>query len=264
MSDRIERLFQRCRRENRSAFIPYICAGDPSFKRTVELALALEAAGGDLLELGVPFSDPLADGVVNQLAAQRALDAGATIDGVLDCVGRIRGQSDIPLVLYTYFNPVFQFGISKFYEEAAGAGVDGLLVLDLPPDEGEQSVEAISHIRLLAPTTSPDRLRTLTKSARGFVYYISREGVTGMRGSIAEALDEKIDLIRTHTDLPIAVGFGISNPEHARSVARLADAVVVGSAIVDLIGKTGDSPVLAGRVAEFARPIAAAIHNARR
>jgi len=154
MSDRIERLFARCRKEKRAAFIPYICAGDPTFAQTVAIAHALERAGAELLELGVPFSDPLADGIVNQLAAQRALEAGATVRGVLECVSEIRRTSEIPIVLYTYLNPMVQFGLTAFYRDAEAAGVDGLLILDLPPDEDvEVRDETIAHIRLVAPTT---------------------------------------------------------------------------------------------------------------
>ncbi len=155
MPDRIARLFAQCRKENRAAFIAYVCAGDPDFPRTLEIAGALEAAGVDLLELGVPFSDPLADGIVNQMAAQRALEAGATVRGVLECVRAVRAQSEIPIVLYTYLNPMVQFGLDAFYREAEAAGVDGLLILDLPPDEDvELHRPAIAHIRLVAPTTS--------------------------------------------------------------------------------------------------------------
>jgi tryptophan synthase alpha chain len=281
MSERIERLFVRCRDENRAGFIPYICAGDPNFARTVEIALALERSGADLLELGLPFSDPLADGIVNQLAAQRALEAGATAHGVLDCVREIRRASEIPIVLYTYLNPIFRFGIEKFNQAAADAGVDGLLILDLPPEEdanaqkldglkpsslrneNDSNAAKIVRVRLIAPTTPPERIALITKAARVFIYYVSREGVTGARDSVAQAFEEKLALIRQHTDLPVAVGFGISNPEQAATVARVADAVVVGSAIVDLIGKVGDADVLADRVAKFVTPIVSAISSSR-
>jgi tryptophan synthase alpha chain len=281
MSERIERLFVRCRDENRAGFIPYICAGDPNFARTVEIALALERSGADLLELGLPFSDPLADGIVNQLAAQRSLEAGATARGVLDCVREIRRASEIPIVLYTYLNPIFRFGTEKFNQAAADAGVDGLLILDLPPEEdanaqkldglkpsslrneNDSNAAKIVRVRLIAPTTPPERIALIAKAARGFIYYVSREGVTGARDSVAQAFEEKLALIRQHTDLPVAVGFGISNPEQAATVARVADAVVVGSAIVDLIGKVGDADVLADRVAKFVTPIVSAISSSR-
>jgi tryptophan synthase alpha chain len=279
MSERIERLFARCRGENRAAFIPYICAGDPNFARTVEIALALERNGADLLELGLPFSDPLADGIVNQLAAQRALEAGATAHGVLDCVRQIRRVSEIPIVLYTYLNPIFRFGLEKFNQAAADAGVDGLLILDLPPEEDANAqkldglkpsssrsgnsgnAKDIIQVRLIAPTTPPERIAVIAASARGFIYYVSREGVTGTRDSVAQSLEEKLTMIRQCTDLPIAVGFGISNPEQAATVAKIANAVVIGSAIVDLIGKVGDADVLADRVAKFVTPIVSAMRK---
>lgn len=264
MSDRIERRFALCRKENRAAFIPYISAGDPTLARTVDLALALEKAGADLLELGVPFSDPLADGVVNQLAAQRALEAGANVRGVLDCVRQIRVKSQIPLVLYTYLNPLFQFGVDQFHRAANDAGVDGLLILDLPPEEEPSLADPLMHIRLIAPTTPDERVAHIAKAARGFIYYVSREGVTGARASVAQSLAEKVAVLRQHTKLPIAVGFGISNPQQAAEVARVADAVVVGSAIVDFIGKNGSASDLAERVGKFVAPISDAIRAARK
>jgi tryptophan synthase alpha chain len=281
MSERIERLFTRCREEKRAAFIPYICAGDPNFARTVEVALALEKVGADLIELGVPFSDPLADGIVNQLAAQRALDNGATVSGVLKCVREIRSVSEIPIVLYTYLNPLLRYRVDAFERDAANAGVDGLLILDLPPEEDQNVCEldclkqsssrgsktAIRQnplrIRLLAPTTPAERIAAIAGRARGFIYYVSREGVTGARDSIAESLEQKLTIIRQYTRLPVAVGFGISNPEQAATVARVADAVVVGSAIVDLIGKIGDREDLADRVGKFVTPIVSAIRSSR-
>lgn len=283
MSDRIERLFARCREAGRAAFIPYICAGDPNFARTVQIALSLEKAGADLLELGVPFSDPLADGIVNQLASQRALDNGATVRGVLECVRQIRAASEIPIVVYTYLNPILRYGVGQFDRGAAGAGVDGLLILDLPPEEEASAceldcfkqsssepgknettaAESPVRIRLIAPTTPPERIGAIAVAARGFIYYVSREGVTGARNSLAESLESKLTIIRQHTPLPIAVGFGISTPEQAANVARIADAVVVGSAIVDLIGKIGDRDDVAERVGEFAASIVSGIRSSR-
>src|SRR5438552_12683528 len=237
MSDRIERLFAGCRKENRAAFIPYICAGDPNLSRTAELAIALEKAGADLLELGIPVSDPLADGIVNQLAAERALESGATVNGVLDCVRNIRARLEMPIVLYTYLNPIFQFGLAEFHRAAAAAGVDGLLILDWPPEEDSLDTDAIVHIRLIAPTTPTDRIATIAKKARGFIYYVSREGVTGARESVTRSVHERLAAIRQHTDLPIAVGFGISDEKQAGTVARGADGVVVGRVIRNRIGK---------------------------
>lgn len=262
MHNRINVCFARLRKEKRKGFIPYTCAGDPSLKHTVDLALDLEKAGADLVELGLPFSDPLADGIVNQLAAQRALSAGTTIRGVFDCVRVIRKKSQIPIVLYSYLNPIFQFGAEKFHREAEDAGVDGLLILDLPPEEDVDLPKTnVLHIRLIAPTTPATRIEKIAKSARGFLYYVSREGVTGAQNSIASSLPAKIAELRKFSDLPIAVGFGISNAKQAREAAKHADAVVVGSAIVDLIAKQGDKRVVFEKVGSFAKKIADAIHR---
>jgi tryptophan synthase alpha chain len=260
MHNRIDDCFARLRSEKHKGFIPYICAGDPTLKRTVDLAFALEKGGADVLELGLPFSDPLADGIVNQLAAQRSLAAGTTVRGVFDCVREIRRKSQIPIVLYSYLNPIFQFGPNKFHQQAEEAGVDGLLILDLPPEEDlDLGAGSLVHIRLIAPTTPADRMKKIAKSAKGFLYYVSREGVTGAHDSIPSSLPEKIAQLRKISDLPVAVGFGISNPEQAREVAQHADAVVVGSAIVDLIAKHGDKPEMAEKVGAFARDLAKAI-----
>ena len=260
MHNRIDVCFAKLLAAKSKAFIPYICAGDPSFARTVDLALALEKAGADVIELGVPFSDPLADGIVNQLAAQRALEAGATVSGVLDGVRTIRQRSQIPIVLYTYMNPIYQFGFDKFHREAGTAGVDGLLILDLPPDEEiERENEALFHIRLVAPTTSQDRVKKICAQARGFIYYVSREGVTGARDQVASSLADRITQLRGVTSLPIAVGFGISNVEQAREVAQLADGVVVGSAIVREIAKQAHSSDLPRLIVDLVRPLIAAV-----
>jgi tryptophan synthase alpha chain len=262
VKNRIDNCFAQLRSNKRKGFIPYICAGDPNLKRTVDLAFALEKTGADLLELGLPFSDPLADGIVNQLAAQRALAAGTTIGSVFDCVREIRRKSQIPIVLYSYLNPIFQFGADKFHHEAEAAGVDGLLILDLPPEEDVDLWKSnVLHIRLIAPTTPADRIKTIAKGAKGFLYYVSREGVTGARDSIASSLPEKTAELRKFSGLPIAIGFGISNPDQAREVAQHADAVVVGSAIVDLIATHGDSAELIEKVSAFSSKIAEAIKS---
>jgi len=260
MPNRIDQCFAALRPRNEKAFIAYICAGDPDLPRTVDLALALEKAGVDILELGVPFSDPLADGLVNQLAAQRALEVGATVPGVLDCIRQIRRHSQIPIVLYTYLNPIFQFGFERFHREADDAGVDGLLLLDLPPEEDQPSERPV-HIRLIAPTTPPERVDAICGRAAGFIYYVSREGVTGVQTSIASSFGERVTQIRQHTKLPIAVGFGISTPEQAREVAQVADAVVVGSAIVQKINENATSPDLPIRVGAFVASLVAAMKS---
>lgn len=264
MPNRIDQCFAALRARNEKAFIAYICAGDPGLTATVDLAFALEKAGTDLLELGLPFSDPLADGIVNQLAAQRALEAGATVPGVLDCVRQIRRQSQMPIVLYTYLNPIFQFGFERFHREAGDAGVDGLLILDLPPEEELSPPPAgPQHVRLVAPTTPPERVGKICAEAAGFIYYVSREGVTGEQTSVASSLAERIAEIRRQTKLPIAVGFGISTAEQAAEVAETADAVVVGSAIVKKISENAKSAELAARIGEFVRPLAAAVKGVR-
>ena len=261
--NRIDEKFSALRAAGRKALIAYISAGDPNLAATRALAVAFEKAGVDILELGVPFSDPLADGVVNQLAAARALASGTTVHGVLDCVRAIRRESQLPIVLYTYMNPIYRYGFEAFHRDAEAAGVDGLLILDLPPDEDAQNSElrqssGLKRIRLIAPTTPPARIAQLTKDASGFIYYVSREGVTGERADVSDTMAGRVAEIRATTSLPIAVGFGISNPEHVRQVAECADAVVVGSAIVKQIAVAGDAPDLATRLADFVRPLAAA------
>lgn len=263
MQNRIDQKFAELRAAGKKALIVYISAGDPNLAATKSLTLALEKAGVDVLEIGVPFSDPLADGVVNQMAASRALAAGATTKGVLDCIREIRKESQLPIVLYTYMNPIYCYGFEQFHRDAEAAGVDGLLILDLPPDEDAQNAElsqstGLKRIRLIAPTTPEARIAELTKNASGFIYYVSREGVTGERTDVAASLDERVAAIRSTTQLPIAVGFGIATPDQVRTVAKSADAVVVGSAIVKRIGEWGAEPDIAERLAEFVRPLAAA------
>lgn len=263
MPNRIDQKFAELRAAGRKGLIAYICAGDPNLAQTKALGLAFEKAGVDILELGVPFSDPLADGVVNQMAAARALAAGTTTRGVLEMITELRKESQIPIVLYTYVNPIYRYGFADFHRDAEKAGVDGLLILDLPPDEDALNSElsqtsGLKRIRLIAPTTPEDRIARLTKDASGFLYYVSREGVTGERAEIADSMADRVAAIRATTDLPISVGFGISNPDHVRKVAAVADGVVVGSAIVRRIAEIGDKPDLASRLGEFVAPLAAA------
>ena len=272
-ANRIDAAFARLRAAGRCGFMAYLAAGDPDLERTAGLVLALERAGVDFVELGVPFSDPLADGIVNQLAAARALRAGATLPGVLDCVRALRQQTQVPLVLYTYMNPVYAYGFERFERDAAGAGVDGLLLLDLPPDEAARNAElhrdhadngAMKMIRLIAPTTPPARLRDIAAAGEGFLYYVSREGVTGERQELSASLAAQVAAIRAVSALPVAVGFGISTPEQAAAVARSADAVVVGSAIVRQIGEHGADPDLPGVIERFVRPLVDAIHQLKK
>jgi tryptophan synthase alpha chain len=264
--NRIVERFARLSREGRKGFIAYIGAGDPDLEATRRLALSFDKLGVDVLELGVPFSDPLADGVVNQLAAHRGLASGTTPAKVLQCVGQIRQASQIPIVLYIYFNLVHRHGLERFIQEAAQAGVDGLLVLDLPPEEGEPYEAAmrqagLCNIYLLAPTTPEERMQFIAGRGQGFIYYVSREGVTGMQAKVADTLNERVARIRTHTTLPIAVGFGISTPEQTRAVAASADAVVVGSAIVNQIAQAANDGDLVARVSAFVASLLSGIRN---
>jgi tryptophan synthase alpha chain len=262
--NRIVERFARLGERRQKGFVVYIGAGDPHLEATRQLALAFDQAGVDVLELGVPFSDPLADGLVNQLAAQRGLESGTTPPKVLDTVAAIRRDSQIPIVLYIYYNLIHHRGMAKFIADAARAGVDGLLVLDLPPEESD-SYESLMRdaglcvIYLIAPTTPEDRIELIVKRGTGFIYYVSREGVTGMQAKVSDSIASKTAKIRAHTRLPIAVGFGISNPEQARLVAALAEAIVVGSAVVNQIAMHGGSKELVPRVAGFVKTLAGAI-----
>lgn len=264
--NRINSLFSKLKSDGRPAMIAYITGGDPSLAASAKIALAMEKAGVDLLELGIPFSDPLADGATIQAAAGRALAAGASVPGILELVREIRKTSQIPIVLFAYLNPVYIYGFEKFQQDAAAAGADGLLLLDLPPQEAARNAElssthGLQSIRLIAPTTPPQRLKEITDAAEGFIYYVSREGVTGEQSSLSTDIAERVAAIRALTKVPVAVGFGISNPEQAATVAGLADGVVVGSAIVRRIAEIGDTPDLPEKVADFVRPIAEAVHG---
>ena len=264
--NRIVERFAWLKKAGKKGFIVYIGAGDPNLEATRQLALAFDKAGVDVLELGVPFSDPLADGLVNQLAAQRGLESGTTPHGVLETVAAIRSESELPIVLYIYFNLAHCYGLERFIHDSAKAGVDGLLVLDLPPEESgnyEPLMRAagLCNIYLVAPTTPDDRIERIVKRATGFLYYISREGVTGMQEKVAANVAEMTAKIRRHTSLPIAVGFGISNPEQAKRVASCADAVVVGSAVVNQIAQQANSPALVERVRNFVSALVKAVEE---
>jgi tryptophan synthase alpha chain len=262
--NRITERFERLKRERNKGFVVYIGAGDPSLAATRELALAFDRIGVDVLELGVPFSDPLADGLVNQLAAQRGLESGTTPSKVLQTVAEIRQASQIPVVLYVYYNILHRCGVEKFIAQAARAGVDGLLVLDLPPEESENyeammKQHGMATIYLVAPTTPEDRIELIVKRGTGFIYYVSREGVTGMQKTLARNIGDMTELIRRHTNLPVAVGFGISNPEQARAVGQCADAIVVGSAVVNQIASFGKDREMVIRVAQFTKTLVDAV-----
>ena len=262
--NRIVECFARLKREAKKGFVVYIGAGDPNLEATRQLALEFDRVGVDVLELGVPFSDPLADGLVNQLAAQRGLESGTTPPKLLETVVAVRKDSQIPIVLYIYFNLIHKVGMEKFISDAAKAGVDGLLVLDLPPEESDNyealmKQAGLCHIYLVAPTTPEDRMETIVKRGSGFIYYISRIGVTGMQAKVSETIGEMTRKIRAHTDLPIAIGFGISSPEQAKLVAQSGEAIVVGSAVVNQIAEHGKSPGLVANVGAFVKSVGDAV-----
>ena len=264
--NRIVAKFAQLKSAGKKGFIVYIGAGDPNLAATRELALAFDKAGVDILELGVPFSDPLADGLVNQLAAQRGLESKTTPPKLLETIVAIRKKTEIPIVLYIYFNLIHRIGMKKFIASAACAGVDGLLVLDLPPEESDNyealmKKSGLCHIYLVAPTTPEERMEFIVKRGSGFIYYISREGVTGMQSKVASNLASQVAKIRAHTKLPVAVGFGVSNPEQAKLVAQNADAVVVGSAVVNQIAENGKSKDLVKRVGKFVKSLADAVKS---
>ena len=255
---RLEETFGRLRRERRPGLVTYVTAGDPDLERTAEILGALERAGADVIEVGVPFSDPLADGPVIQRATERALASGTTLGGVLDLVGRVRATLRTPLVIFSYANPILRMGAERFADRARDAGVDGVLVLDLPIEEAEEfrallASRRIDTILLLSPTTTDERLRRAASLGSGFLYAISRLGVTGARDRVADGAEDMVRRIRAVSALPIALGFGISKPEHVREVGQWADAAVVGSALVSVIADSGSSQDPAIRVEEYVR-----------
>lgn len=264
---RITPTFERLRRAGRRGFIAYLTAGDPSLAYTREYVRRLADAGADLVELGLAFSDPLADGRVNQAAAERALAAGATLDRVLETVRELRGEVDIPLVLYSYLNPLLARGFERTVARIAEAGFDGLLPLDLPPEEAAAFQPAISkvgldRIALVAPTSDDARVARIVRGAGGFVYCISRAGVTGARDRLSEDAAEVVRRARRHTSLPLALGFGISTPEQAGEAARLADAVVVGSALVERLHRACGDATARADVFDWVAKMAEAVHAA--
>ncbi|HEY3283323.1 MAG TPA: tryptophan synthase subunit alpha [Armatimonadota bacterium] len=242
---RIGSRFEELKAAGRTAFVGFITAGDPMPDATPGLALALEAAGVDVLELGIPFSDPMADGPSIQAASQRALGQGMSLTRVLDCVREIRRTSQMPIVLMSYYNPMLQRGLERFASECVEAGVDGIIATDLSPEEADpwkQAAQAhnLDTVFLVAPTTPPSRMRRVARLSSGFIYCVSRTGVTGARAELTSGLKELIERIRKETDLPIAVGFGISRPEHVQAVGRWGDGVVVGSSLVDIIASCAE------------------------
>ncbi|MCL2760752.1 MAG: tryptophan synthase subunit alpha [Desulfuromonadales bacterium] len=236
---RLGQKFLKLAKEKDKALITFITAGDPDLKTTEQIVPLIAEAGADIIELGVPFSDPMADGAAIQKSSQRALASGTTLTKLLASVKNIRKHSDVPILLMGYYNPIYHYGLERFCKDAAKSGVDGVLIVDLPPEEADEFINFtqksnIDLIFLLTPTSDKERIRKVTKIARGFIYYVSVTGITGARTSVADRIEQMIANIRKETKLPIAVGFGISTPEQAKAVSKIADGVVVGSALVKL------------------------------
>ena len=260
---RIAETFASLRREGHAGLVTYTTAGDPDLGQSAEILKALDRAGADVLEVGVPFSDPLADGPVIQRATERALAAGTTLAGVLDLVKSVRQDVRAPIVIFSYANPLLRMGLQEFADRAAAAGVDGVLALDLPIEEAETfrrvlDGKGLDTIFLLSPTTTDARIKKAAELGRGFLYGISRLGVTGARDQVASGAEAMVRRIRQHTTMPIALGFGISRPEHVAEVALYADAAVVGSALVSLIAEASGSPRLLERVERYVRDLKSA------
>lgn len=263
---RISNLFSACKAERRKAFIAYITGGDPSCAATASLVLALERGGADLIELGVPFSDPIADGPVIQRASERALQAGTTLAQLLDVVREIRRESQIPLLLFSYLNPLLRYGFDKLAREAAQAGVDGVLLTDLSVEEAREPVRRLREhgldtVFLAAPTSTERRLQLVAEHSSGFIYLVSRTGVTGEQASISETAAPLAKRMRELTKLPLAIGFGISTAEQVKEAAGMADGVVVGSAIVKFIEAHGARADLAARLEDFTRELSGPLRS---
>jgi tryptophan synthase alpha chain len=257
---RIRDTFDELKRCRRGGFIPFITAGDPGLETTELLLVELAAAGADIIELGVPFSDPVADGPVIQRASERALRKGVTLSDALRCISNVKQRIELPIVLFSYLNPLLKFGLDRLAEEVKRAGVDAVLVTDLIPEAVRPWVEAFHHheidlIFLVAPTTSDERLRRIAQQASGFIYAVSRAGVTGARSEMPRDAEPLVKRVRAASDLPIAVGFGISTADQVRQVWRFADAAVIGSALVSRVEKLAGSSDLVARVGEFARSL---------
>jgi tryptophan synthase alpha chain len=257
---RIARMFEDLKRDGRKALIAYLTAGDPNPDRTPALVDALVRGGADLIELGVPFSDPVADGPVIQAGGERALKAGTTLHRVLDIAAEIRKRSEVPLLLFTYLNPVMRYGLDRLAADAAAAGIDGCLLIDASVEEAHDYVGAMQRhgldtVFLAAPTSTERRLRLVAEYSRGFVYLVSRTGVTGERDSISSQVAPLVEAVRRVTDLPLTVGFGVSKPEHVAELGRQVEGVAVGSAIVRLIGQYGNDPSLEARLEAYIREL---------
>jgi len=253
---RIETTFAALKQKNETALIPFLTAGDPDIATTADLIRTLADNGADLIELGVPFSDPMADGPTIQAASERALAAGATVEKVLQLVADVRTDCQVPLVLMGYYNPIFRYGAERFARDAAAAGVDGLLLVDLPPEEAGEitavlKTAGIAMITLLAPTTPPERMRKLAAAAEGYLYYVSMTGVTGTQKITPEDIRVAVENLQGMTEIPVGVGFGITTADDAKAVGEFADGVVVGSALVKIIAENTGSDSLMPQVGQF-------------
>jgi tryptophan synthase alpha chain len=274
VSERIERRFAELREAGRGGLITFLCAGDPDAETSAEMLAGLPAAGADLIEIGMPFSDPMADGPAIQAGSLRALEAGMTLTRTLDLVRQLR-QSDqtTPVVLMGYFNPIWRYGPERFLDDARAAGVDGLIVVDLPPEEDDELCvpalgRGLNFIRLVTPTTDEGRLPTVLGNAGGFLYYVSITGITGTRAPLADQVSQAVARLRRHSALPVAVGFGIRTPAQAAAITRVADAAVIGSALVAHVAAALDAhgraaPGLAASLLARVRELAAAVRSAR-
>ncbi len=264
---RIGLTFEALRARKEKALIAYLMAGDPSLKRTQDIVLELDRAGADIIELGVPFSDPIADGPVIQRAGQRALGAGTTLSGILGLVSDLRSQTQIPIVAMSYYNPILKFGLPRFFKAASRAGLDGVIIPDLPPEEGERFSEesqkmGVDWILLAAPTSPPVRQKMLARHTRGFLYYVSITGITGGALKNFSEIKKNVSRIKKMTRTPVAVGFGVSKPGDARNLAAMGDGVIVGSAIVRVIEENGKSPGLPRQVGRFVGKLKKAVVGA--
>ena len=264
MMSRIQSTFEKLRRQGKKALIPYVMAGDPDLSTTQALVSALEQNGADIIELGIPFSDPLADGPVIQRASERSLRNKTSLRAVMDLVRTLRRQTQIPLVLMSYYNPIYKYGEEKFAKDALAYGVDGVIIPDLPPEEAGQLIQiskriGLDTIFLLAPTSTRERIRRVSESSRGFIYYVSLTGITGAALSSVREIKAKLQEIRRYSTKPVAVGFGISTPAQASQVARWADGVIIGSALVKIIESHLQDPNLGKIVGEFIRDLRHAI-----
>ena len=268
MANRIDKKFRELKKGKRKAFIAYITAGDPSLSVTERMVLELEGSGADLVELGIPFSDPLADGLTIQAASQRALEKGVNLKKIFRMVGSLRKKTAIPIIFMTYYNPVLKYGLNRFVTDCSSFGVDGVIIPDLPYEEAGSlrrlaDKKRIATIFLIAPTSTTARMRHIAKFSRGFIYYVSLAGVTGARKRLPQDILSKVRTIKSMTKAPVAVGFGISNSDQAKSIARFADGVIVGSAIVKLIEKYGRNQTrLLSELSKFSKSLAKAIHGA--